>query len=155
MEEKKCSHCGEIKEFSEFYKRGGSPDGVQYWCKPCISFYAHWHQPRRVGYNKRYQQRIATRKRNQARIEALRAAADPRVVAGQRLRAAVSRGKIKKPSICSICEKEFSRKQIHGHHPDYNKPYLVIWCCPGCHKSEFHPRTGRYLDIKGEPRVIT
>ena len=48
-----------------------------------------------------------------------------------KLRYAVSTGKIKKPEICSVCEKP--NKIIHGHHPDYNKPLEVIWVCLQCH----------------------
>lgn len=40
-------------------------------------------------------------------------------------------GKGHKPKNCSICGKE---TRIHGHHPDYDKPLKVVWCCQVCHK---------------------
>ncbi len=36
-----------------------------------------------------------------------------------------------KPTQCSICNRESD--SIHGHHPNYDKPFEVIWCCPKCH----------------------
>lgn len=34
------------------------------------------------------------------------------------------------PTPCSSCG---SPEQLHGHHPDYNKPLEVIWLCAECH----------------------
>lgn len=43
---KKCSNCGETKEYSEFHKRSNGKDGLQVWCKVCLladnrRMYAH------------------------------------------------------------------------------------------------------------------
>lgn len=35
-----------------------------------------------------------------------------------------------RPSICSICWCEW---RIIAHHPDYNKPYEIVFCCQICH----------------------
>lgn len=44
---------------------------------------------------------------------------------------AIVDGKIVKPKICSLCGSgEFS---IDAHHPDYLKPYDVVWVCKPCH----------------------
>lgn len=32
---KRCSHCGEELPETEFYRRKGSRDGLDYWCKTC------------------------------------------------------------------------------------------------------------------------
>ncbi len=40
-------------------------------------------------------------------------------------------GYVQRPRECSSCGRE---KLIHGHHPDYTKPFEVIWLCPSCHK---------------------
>ena len=32
---KQCSKCKETKDFSEFFKSAGKPDGYQAYCKPC------------------------------------------------------------------------------------------------------------------------
>jgi len=34
-------------------------------------------------------------------------------------------------SICSICGSPFF---VVAHHPDYNKPFQVIWICVSCHR---------------------
>ncbi len=47
---------------------------------------------------------------------------------------AVRDGKIVKPLLCSVCNKE---KKLHGHHDDYSKPLDVEWMCSTCHKA-FH-----------------
>ena|SRR3990167_1092402 len=54
-----------------------------------------------------------------------------KVRAHQALNRAVRSGKIKR-SPCVDCG---STHRIHGHHPDYSKPYEVIWLCPLCHKN--------------------
>lgn len=45
----------------------------------------------------------------------------------------VARNKGFKPSICSICGKEFASRDITAHHHDHSKPLDVIWCCRKCH----------------------
>jgi len=47
---------------------------------------------------------------------------------------AIQRGKIIRPEICSACNEK--NGTIHGHHPDYSKPYEVIWLCCRCHQAE-------------------
>lgn len=54
--------------------------------------------------------------------------------ARNRLRMAVHRGTIIKPSNCEICDKE--AKRIEAHHHDYSLPFDVIWMCVECHKIE-------------------
>ena len=39
MSTKKCSKCGEVKNFSEFYSRKKSLDGLRCNCKSCDSVY--------------------------------------------------------------------------------------------------------------------
>jgi len=46
---------------------------------------------------------------------------------------AVYRGKIIKPNKCERCYKVTSKRNIEGHHEDYNKPFDVIWLCKQCH----------------------
>lgn len=44
---------------------------------------------------------------------------------------AISLGLIVRPDKCSWCGT--TEKPIRGHHPDYSKPFQVIWCCKSCH----------------------
>ena len=43
---------------------------------------------------------------------------------------AIQSGKIKRPSVCSLCNIQCIPE---GHHPDYSKPLDVIWVCKDCH----------------------
>lgn len=46
---------------------------------------------------------------------------------------AVRKGAMKKADYCYGCEKTTIPRNFCGHHPDYTKPYNVIWLCRGCH----------------------
>lgn len=52
------------------------------------------------------------------------------------LNSAVYAGKVRKPTICSRCQKS---GRIEGHHSDYTKPLEVTWVCTLCH-TIYHPR---------------
>lgn len=54
-----------------------------------------------------------------------------KISAEHKLAYKVRTGKIKRPFICSICGLE---KRIYAHHPDYTKPYNILWLCGSCHK---------------------
>lgn len=40
------------------------------------------------------------------------------------------KGNLIKQEICAYCDK---RGPTHAHHPDYNKPYEIVWVCVPCH----------------------
>ena len=44
---------------------------------------------------------------------------------------AICEGKIIRPKNCSLCNSD--EFVIEAHHPDYSKPYDVIWLCRSCH----------------------
>ena len=54
-----------------------------------------------------------------------------KVKAQQLLNKALVKGKIKKSS-CQDCGR---KENVHAHHPDYSKPYEVLWVCPIHHKN--------------------
>ncbi len=41
--------------------------------------------------------------------------------------------KKKQPEKCSICNIKIEPSKIHGHHPNYDKPFDIVWCCSRCH----------------------
>jgi hypothetical protein len=43
---KYCTKCGELRPFRMFAKASNHKDGLQYWCKPCVSTY---QRERRTG----------------------------------------------------------------------------------------------------------
>jgi uncharacterized protein with PIN domain len=68
----------------------------------------------------RYKQILEYRRKHQQEVNASRA-----------LNEYMKYHNIKKPSTCSVCNKE---ARVHGHHKDYTKRFEVIWLCPSCHK---------------------
>ena len=56
---KKCSKCGSVKPYGEFYKNCKSADGLTYYCKACHKA----HQAGYYGENKDELCRIARKKR--------------------------------------------------------------------------------------------
>lgn len=42
-----------------------------------------------------------------------------------------------RPNRCSICN--ILHLKIEAHHPDYDKPYYIIWVCPKCHRNLHNP----------------
>lgn len=63
--------------------------------------------------------------------------------AHQLVSVAIRRGILSRPDACGRCGVVTAR--IHGHHSDYDRPLVVEWLCPKCHKT-FHPPTNRRLD---------
>lgn len=45
-------------------------------------------------------------------------------------------GKVVKPEACQRCGAKVPKGRLHGHHPDYSEPYVVVWLCRGCHDAE-------------------
>lgn len=145
MDMKNCSKCKEQKTPPSFSKRTSSKDGLAPWCKTCQATYSHENKDRRIKYNKDYRQRLYVKKKAVERTKRKRADGDPGAIAQQKLRSAVVKGEIIKPSICSICEEKKTRVQIQGHHPNYDFPLAVVWCCCQCHNEVFHPRTSKHI----------
>ncbi len=54
-------------------------------------------------------------------------------IARAKVRYAVKKGTLAKPTKCEVCEK---KKPLQWHHEDYSKPLEVIWLCSGCHADE-------------------
>lgn len=55
-----------------------------------------------------------------------------RARARDKVKYAVSTGKLIRSSECELCKKV---AKTHGHHEDYSNPLDVIWLCPTCHLS--------------------
>lgn len=45
---------------------------------------------------------------------------------------ALRKGELVKPTSCSWCGD--TEQPIHAHHPDYNRPLMVVWICRPCHQ---------------------
>lgn len=150
-----CRKCGEECELPAY--RAAKRD---YRCRPCINIYEKQRcavnpQKRKRTPQKRQPSPRTDKTRAQARayraiyrathpgqnkeIERrsyLRRKADPinskKLSARRTLRDAVRRGRVQKQP-CKIC----GHAEVEGHHPDYSKPYDVIWLCRP-HHHELH-----------------
>ena len=115
---KRCPHCALLKPLTKFARDSSKSDGVTSWCKECRA-------------RKRRQNR-ATGAKEKSYIQ------DPvKVKAKEIIRFAIDNGLIARPDKCDMCHRECTPE---GHHPNYNKPYLVYWLCKDCH-AFVHSRT--------------
>lgn len=62
-------------------------------------------------------------------------------IAHRKVRNAIKRGDLERPSVCSRCGEEpkkakGGRAMIHAHHHDYQRPLDVEWICARCHREE-------------------
>ncbi len=140
-----CPKCKIEKESIDFSKQASSKDGLQRWCSKCMAISAHLNRFNRKEYNKKYHQRKEVKLKAQERTELRRISNILGEKARQLLQSAVLGGRIFKPNICSICKEVFLKKQIHGHHFSYKRPYDVAWVCVDCHTTFFHPRISQYF----------
>jgi len=143
---KTCCRCDKDKPLSEFYKDSRTPDGLYCYCKSCHKQLINsWRQtpegkaqlkvyfktPEAKATRKRYSQtpkgKTANYRCSRRHIKKYPQRARCRWTFSKALR----RGKIIRPSICSLCNIDC---KPHGHHPDYSKPYKIVWLCRKCHR---------------------
>lgn len=98
-----------------FYRDGHRADGLMNDCKACCR-----KRKRKPETNRRIAKRKYERYPEQ-------------ILAGNKFRAAIKAGKIKRQSVCEKCDSNF---KVEGHHPDYSKPLEVMWLCKYCHNAE-------------------
>jgi hypothetical protein len=165
-EGKVCNKCGVFQSYGNFNKDRTKKDGYATVCKPCKQTYfkthcttPEYHEQRKkkdlrygqsekgkINYRK-YQKsekgkKIHDRyswsekgKATKASYSAQYKNQYPKVIKAHYLfNGAVKSGKIIRPTACSKCPN--TSKKIHGHHPDYDKPYDVVWLCSDCHSKE-------------------
>ena len=148
MEAKVCYTCKKSKSVQDFYQY---PSGEYYYqCRACRSKYAYKYYTKNKA---RYDEREKTEE-NRARhreysrqyrqknykkiVEERKHSADYifKYKARHAIHNAVYRGSLKKPKICSKCNKH-SKIEAH-HYKGYDKInwFNIIWLCPLCHAGE-------------------
>lgn len=154
-----CRGCGKVKELTtdNRWKDAGSKTWFLYRCKECmrevyqkhnVKFY-YSHREEILQHHKEYRslnkEKIRESRRNGREKENIkRRERMKEIVRNNREREKIkgyspvhrkARYMIRKlwirPRICPICWWEW---KIDAHHPDYNKPYEIVFCCPSCHK---------------------
>lgn len=125
---KKCSACGEVKDFDLFQKRAASKDGLTSSCDACLKVRdkARYLKEReyRLERNKIY---MSSEKGKQSHKESVKKWQDnnrekraAHVILGN----AVKYKKIVKQP-CTVC----GELKVEAHHDDYSKPLDVVWLC--------------------------
>jgi hypothetical protein len=142
---KDCGRCGKRKEPTDFSVNRAKEDGLNNWCKACLSAYAKdrlakANASRPDGWKRKTEDRAAYQREW--------AAANPgymtkkkknwwqknkdRMRVKDALRYAIKTGKVLKTP-CHVCGSE----KVEGHHPDYSRPLDVVWLCKE-HHIEIH-----------------
>lgn len=148
---KLCTVCNKEKSVDNFYKNSKSKDGLGHRCKNCFKLYYKNNRElinarSLIRYKNIVDSDISTEQRDILRERVRKYRKTKQYYINKKkwednnkikhkahlaIANAVRRGKIIKPSECSICKK--NNCLIHGHHKDYNEPLDVIWCCKECH----------------------
>jgi len=142
---KDCGRCGKRKEATDFSVNRAKEDGLNNWCKACLSAYAKdrlakANASRPDGWKRKTEDRVTYQREW--------AAANPgymtkkkkdwwqknkdRMRVKDALRYAIKTGKVLKTP-CHVCGSE----KVEGHHPDYSRPLDVVWLCKE-HHLEIH-----------------
>jgi len=137
-----CPTCGESKPSSGYYKRQRNWNGIGTQCKAC---HCRGAMRTRDAENTRRLRRQSARRVRLAepvRIRAIERRKNrpptQKTIARRLLNAAVRRGQVERPDVCSRCGHS---GRVTGHHRDYSKPLAVDWLCYECHGIE-HRKPG-------------
>lgn len=152
-----CSTCGVWKFPDEYYKDKRTPNGLKAQCKAChIEGSVRTRDAensRRINREHMRRARLKKPKKFQTRerIASRSRKRTNKTEARYQLNLAVKRGEITRPDKCSSCGKT---KRVTAHHPDYSKPFDVIWLCYECH-GELHIDSVQRRTIRGVKRKTT
>lgn len=117
---KYCKLCDSTKPHSEFYKDCHNRDGFMNKCKDCY---------RVIARNKVISDVTRMKSRQRTALQQV----DPKKKsANKKLQQKVRSGKIQKWPACAVPECEFDK--VEAHHPDYDRPFDVIWLCRSHHR---------------------
>ncbi len=119
---KTCTKCRRQLPVSAFGKDKRSISGLRWCCKSCDN--ARARESYRTNGRKSYNPRPAYDKARQR---------SPEYIARLRVRDAVRRGRIQKPSACEDCGAPTEASLLQGHHEGYARPLHVVWLCSKCH----------------------
>lgn len=146
---KTCFKCNQEKPLTEFYKHKKMADGHLNKCKDCAKKDVHNH---RHGKGRNYvleYDRIRSKRPERIKAKQEYAKTDSGKAVMKKARKnyktkypersaaqiafnnAVRDGKIKPWVVCSLPECD---KKPEAHHPDYSRPFDVVWLCRTHHK---------------------
>lgn len=136
---KVCCKCGVPKQRSKFYKHPYNKDRLDCYCKECRKAQGReWHrfnrkeasQNKRLWTQKNYG---AYSKTNNKARKFHRRRHPERAYAQGVLSGAIQSGRITpQPCRWPNCG---STEKIEGHHPQYDRPFEIVWLCHDHHKA--------------------
>lgn len=142
-----CIKCRISKPKSAFWKNKGRPTGCSDYCKDCFKTYQkEWRrgsgeEKYRASYRKRasnpkYKERVRRYNKSEQGAQKHRESVYRYINKyPERQRARIQARQIRKEiANCESCLK--SNLKLHKHHPDYSKPFTVIYLCTSCHGKE-------------------
>lgn len=137
--QKICKGCEVEKSLSEYYKHTGSKDGLRGKCISCFKKQnAAWNKKnnwtvKTREWEKENREKYLARHRKQAKKHVEKYPLE--VSVRWKTAWAIHSGKlVRKP--CQECGTENS----HAHHPDYSKPFDVLWLCAKHHYDIHHKK---------------
>lgn len=135
-----------------FYKNKSAPDGLHGYCRECAKAYMRRYNacperqeavrqyntaPERLEAQKRYKKKWRSEHKElvSERSKVYKENNKKKVAASKKIYRAIRDGKITRPATCSKADST-CRGDIQAHHPDYDKPFGVIWLCTSHHQRE-------------------
>jgi len=127
-----CRGCGVKKPIDDYYKHSGMLDGYLNFCKMCVrkKVSARWYKHAAVLRKKekeRHQKRITNPEEKKRRLKYQQGYRTPKTNKAHR----IAQRYLERPNHCELCGKECKPE---AHHPNYDEPSRVLWCCTVCHR---------------------
>ena len=132
---KRCSRCKIEKELSEFHKKKGTKDGLQYWCKECRKKTPHdWYLANQQLAIDRSTEWAKNNPDKAAKLQTQYRKRHPKkIMARQAVTHAIREGQLMRET----CEVPKCSVIGQAHHDDYSKLLDVRWLCTK-HHNELH-----------------
>lgn len=125
---KTCFKCQRLLPLPAFYAHLQMADGHLNKCKDCTRRDVQTHREQHREQWRAWDHRRYLNGRHPA------PRGKPQRRAQMFVNNAIQRGKMQKPTSCTLCGfQATAARQIHAHHADYTKPLDVTWVCQPCH----------------------
>lgn len=126
---KTCFKCGCSKGLEEFYRHPMMADGHVNKCKECNKKDVIANRLAKLERYREYDRQRGNRLTAND-VRRYREANPKKYQAHQKVGRAIRNGSLI-PKPCEVC----GSADVHGHHPDYDKPLDVMWLCAADHKA--------------------
>ena len=135
---KTCFKCGEEKPLNKFYRHPMMGDGRLNKCKICTKKDAKRNRRKRIDYyreydRQRYRDNPERKAQTLARYQEKAANSPAMRRASYLVSNAIRDGRLKRMP-CEVC----GEPKSEAHHPDYLKPFDVMWLCRAHHIQWHH-----------------